>query len=84
VAKSPVDHIPAGGLVLNAQNMTGCPAFRLVCANCNTIGIVLDYVEGASSSTPIFCRGCGALRGTLGALRNLSLPDNRDIFDVNE
>jgi hypothetical protein len=58
------------------------PRFQLVCVNCDALGIILDYVEGAPSSTPIKCRDCGALRGTLGDLRNLALADQRDTFDV--
>jgi hypothetical protein len=62
--------------------MTVRPRFQLVCVNCDALGIVLDYAEGAPSSTPIKCRDCGALRGTLGDLRNLALADQRDTFDV--
>jgi hypothetical protein len=58
------------------------PRFQLVCVNCDALGIVLDYAEGAPSSTSIKCRDCGALRGTLGDLRNLALADQRDTFDV--
>jgi hypothetical protein len=62
--------------------MTVRPRFQLVCVNCDALGIVLDYAEGAPSSTPIKCRDCGALRGTLGELRNLALADRRDTFGV--
>jgi hypothetical protein len=57
------------------------PLFQLICVNCGALGIVFDYTEDAPLSTSINCRDCGALRGTLGDLRNLALPDQRDVFD---
>jgi hypothetical protein len=56
--------------------------FRIVCINCDTLGIVLDCPEGAPPSTQIKCRHCGALRGTLGELRELSCSDRRDLFEA--
>lgn len=67
-----------------SEKMNVRPAFQIVCANCDALGIVLDYAEGAPSSIPIKCSGCGDLRGTLGDLRKLALPDQRDIFDVDQ
>jgi hypothetical protein len=60
------------------------PAFQLVCANCDALGIVLDYAEDAPSSAQIKCRGCSAPRGTLGDLRDLAVSDRTDIFSVDE
>jgi hypothetical protein len=60
------------------------PAFQLVCINCDALGIVLDYAEGAPLSTPIKCSYCGAPRGTLGDLRNLALSDRNEILSVDE
>jgi ribosomal protein S27E len=57
------------------------PDFRLVCINCDALGIVFDFPEGAPSSTQIQCRHCGAPRGTIGDLRKLSCSD-RDLFEV--
>jgi hypothetical protein len=52
---------------------TAAPGFKIVCKICDALGIVFDCAEGAPSSTQIKCRHCGALRGTLGELRNLYL-----------
>jgi hypothetical protein len=60
------------------------PAFKLVCVNCDALGIVLDHAEHAPSSTQIKCRYCGVPRGSLGDLRNLALSDRTDIFSVDE
>ena len=56
--------------------------FKIVCINCDALGIVFDCPEDAPSSTPIKCSQCGALRGTLGDLRNLSCSDRQDHFDA--
>jgi ribosomal protein S27E len=58
------------------------PDFRIVCINCDALGIVFDCPEGAPPSTQIKCRHCGAPRGTLGDLRKLSCSDRRDLFEV--
>jgi hypothetical protein len=77
-----VDHTPLGGFVSRTSEKPNVlPAFQLVCMNCDALGIIFDYAEGAPSSTPIKCRDCDALRGTLGALRNLALRDRRDSLD---
>jgi hypothetical protein len=55
--------------------------FKLVCETCDGLGIVLDCPENAPSLTLIKCGQCGALRGTLGDLRNLSSSDGRDLFE---
>jgi ribosomal protein S27E len=55
--------------------------FRIVCINCDALGIVFDCPEGAPSSTQIKCRYCGAPRGTLGDLRSLSYSDRQDPFE---
>jgi hypothetical protein len=69
------DHIPLGGFVMS-KKMTNSKAplsgFRIVCEICDRLGIVFDCTEDAPSSTQINCRHCGAPRGTLGELRNLS------------
>jgi ribosomal protein S27E len=56
--------------------------FRLICVNCDALGIVFDFPENAPVSTMIKCRLCGAPRGTLGELRRLSCSDRRDLFEV--
>jgi ribosomal protein S27E len=74
-AKPSGDHIPLGGFVMS-KKMTNSKAplsgFRIVCEICDRLGIVFDCTEDAPSSTQINCRHCGAPRGTLGELRNLS------------
>jgi hypothetical protein len=72
MAKPSGDYIPLGGFVLSERKMSDRPAFQLICIKCGALGIVLDYTEGAPLSTPIECRGCGGLRGTLGDLRTLA------------
>jgi len=58
------------------------PSFRIVCVNCDALGIVLDYPENAPTSTQIKCRNCGVPRGTLGELRSLASSDRQDIFEL--
>jgi hypothetical protein len=63
--------------------MSTSPTFQLVCIDCDTLGIVLDYAEGAPLSTPIKCRGCGGFRGTLASLRHMALPERNDVLEVD-
>lgn len=80
IAKPPsVDDTPPGAVPTSKK--LNVPAFQLVCMNCDALGIVFDYAEGAPSSTPIKCRDCDAPRGTLGDLRNLAFRDRRDSLD---
>jgi len=58
------------------------PDFRIVCINCDAVGIAFDCPENAPSWTQIRCRNCGAPRGTLADLRNLAASDRADLFDV--
>ncbi len=58
--------------------------FQIVCADCDAVGIVVDYPEDAPESTTIKCRQCGGGRGTLGDLRRLAQSDRHDLFDVDE
>jgi ribosomal protein S27E len=58
------------------------PDFRIVCINCDALGIVFDCPEDAPPSTQIKCRHCGAPRGTLGDLRKLSCSDRHDLFEI--
>jgi hypothetical protein len=83
VAKPSVDYIPTGGFVSKMSKMMDiCPPFQLVCAGCDALGIMIENdAESAPSATPIRCRGCGAVRGTLGGLRNLALSKPHDSID---
>jgi ribosomal protein S27E len=56
--------------------------FRIICINCDALGIVFDCTKDAPASTPIRCQHCGAPRGTLGGLRELSVSQRQDLFDV--
>jgi len=58
--------------------------FKQVCESCNSFGVRLDYGEGAPSSMQIRCSGCGAPRGTLGALRDLARTGSRESFELGE
>ena len=55
--------------------------FKVVCIDCESLGIVLDYRADAPSSTEIRCSHCNALRGTLGALRSLANSNRQDLFE---
>jgi hypothetical protein len=59
-----------------------CHGFKIVCVDCDALGIVIDFPEDAPSSIQIKCQNCGAPRGTLGSLRHLSCSDRRDLFEV--
>jgi hypothetical protein len=54
--------------------------FGIVCINCDALGVVFDCTEDAAPSTLILCRRCGAPRGTLGDLRNLSGAPRDDLY----
>jgi hypothetical protein len=56
------------------------PEFRIVCIQCDALGIAFDGAEDAPSWTTISCRNCGAPRGTLGDLRNLAASNRQDLF----
>jgi hypothetical protein len=59
------------------------PEFKLICVNCDSLGITLDFAEDAPSSTLIRCGCCNAPRGTLGDLRVLAGSNRRDLFDFD-
>jgi hypothetical protein len=56
--------------------------FHIVCKVCDGLGIFFDGAVDAPSSTPINCRHCGAVRGTLGDLRKLSVSGKQDLFEI--
>jgi hypothetical protein len=87
VAKPSGDHIPLGGFVLKttaAEHFMQREIFQfqLVCKMCDGLGIIFECPENAPSSTPIKCRYCGAPRGTLGQLRELSMSGREDLFEA--
>ncbi len=59
------------------------PEFKLVCVNCGSLGIILDFARDAPASTQIRCGCCNAPRGTLGDLRVLAGSNRRDLFDLD-
>jgi hypothetical protein len=56
--------------------------YQTVCESCSSIGIHLESGEGAPSSMQISCRGCGAPRGTLGALRQLARTGSEEFIEL--
>ena len=56
-------------------------AFQLVCAKCDSVGVIIDHGELAPPSTIVRCSHCEAARGTLGELRDLAVSGRRDLFD---
>ena len=89
-AKPSGDHTPLGGFVLRktmtnskaSQHTTAAPGFKIVCEICDGLGIVFDCAEDAPATTQIRCRHCGASRGTLGELRDLSASGQHDLFEI--
>jgi hypothetical protein len=57
-------------------------AFQLVCAKCDSVGVIIDHGELAPASSIVRCSHCEAARGTLGELRNLAITGRRDLFDT--
>jgi hypothetical protein len=57
-------------------------AFQLICAKCDSVGVIIDHGELAPPSTIVRCSQCEANRGTLGELRNLASSGRRDLFDT--
>jgi hypothetical protein len=64
------------------NTLTRRSQFEIICKACDGLGIVFDCAENAPSSTLISCRHCGAPRGTLGALRDLSISGKQDLFEI--
>ena len=47
--------------------------FQMVCDTCGCLGIKIENPEQASRETLVYCGDCGNSRGTVGALRDLSV-----------
>ncbi len=56
-------------------------AFQLVCAQCDSVGLIIDHGEQAPSFSIVRCSHCEASRGTLGELREFANSGRRDLFD---
>jgi hypothetical protein len=52
--------------------------FEIICSKCGGLGIAIDGPTNAPSDTAISCRHCGSPRGSLAALRQLSLYGKHD------
>ena len=74
--------IPLSKSAQDAEPVSQHSDFEIVCKNCDSLAIVLDYPDDAPSSTLIPCHHCSAPRGTLGDLRQLAISDRQDLFDV--
>jgi hypothetical protein len=48
-------------------------SFQMVCDTCGCLGIKIENPEQASRETLVYCGDCGTSRGTVGALRDLSV-----------
>ena|SRR5579863_2136014 len=47
--------------------------FQMVCGTCGCLGIKIENPEQASREAIVHCGDCGASRGTVGSLRDLSV-----------
>jgi hypothetical protein len=90
-ASKPSNYIPLGGFVLPTKRTRSRAIlqmqregfqFQIACKTCDGLSITLEYTKDASTSTPIKCRHCGATRGTLGQLRQLSISGREDLFEA--
>lgn len=52
--------------------------FQTICGGCGSLAIKIENPLSASGKAAVYCGGCGASRGTLGALRDLAV-----LRDVN-
>jgi hypothetical protein len=55
--------------------------FKTVCDACGSLGIKIAHAESAPDITPVECARCGALRGTLGALRELARSGISQLYE---
>jgi hypothetical protein len=54
--------------------------FRMVCDCCGGLSIRIADPQKSSASTAVRCRGCDAVRGTLGELHDLARRAT-DVFE---
>jgi hypothetical protein len=47
--------------------------FQMICDGCDGLAIKIENPISASRKATVYCGGCGAPRGTLGALRDLAV-----------
>lgn len=64
-----------------AQHEAGSNAgFRMVCDGCGALSIRMADPLHSAPSTPVKCRACDAVRGTLGELQDLARRAT-DVFE---
>src|ERR1700733_9782105 len=52
--------------------------FQIVCTNCGCLSIRIEEPQTASREAVVYCGDCGISRGTVGALRDLSVQQYSD------
>jgi hypothetical protein len=53
--------------------MSNDVGFQIVCTNCGCLSIRIKEPQTASRDAIVYCGDCGVSRGTVGALRDLSV-----------
>jgi hypothetical protein len=59
--------------------MSNDDAFQIVCTNCGCLSIKIEEPHKAVREALVYCGDCGTSRGTVGALRDLSVRRYSDI-----
>jgi hypothetical protein len=65
---------------MNLQPPTAPTGFKIVCTDCGGLSIKATDPANASTDTPIECRRCSAVRGTVADLQVLARR-GRDLFE---
>jgi hypothetical protein len=53
--------------------------FQIVCTNCGCLSIRIEEPHKAIREADVYCGDCGSSRGTVGALRDLSVRQYSDL-----
>src|SRR3984957_1829785 len=59
--------------------MSSDDSFQIVCTNCGCLSIKIEEPHKAMREALVYCGDCGISRGTVGALRDLSVQRYSDI-----
>jgi hypothetical protein len=59
--------------------MSNDDSFQIVCTNCGCLSIKIEEPHKAMREALVYCGDCGNSRGTVGALRDLSVRRYSDI-----
>ncbi|MBR0798293.1 hypothetical protein JQ615_23180 [Bradyrhizobium jicamae] len=65
---------------MNLQEQTVSTGFKIVCTDCGSLSIKPTDPAHASDDTPIVCRHCSAVRGTVADLHVLARRGS-DLFE---